>query len=379
MKGIKKTISGLLILCVLVSMLPVSVFAETAEPVNTPGDIDGNRILDTDDVIQLLLHISLPDLFPLELDVEFSGDGELTSDDVVQLLLHISLPELFPLHVGKTKEGRLYLEKKGQLLSINIPSGQGNDLYLQFGFVLDVNQAINLNQYRLKSMYLVDADYARVHTLKSVTEIEGVIQEVGSSDFIGGYHGDESFEFCTVLADGTEKPMDGDDYTMYCDTLDIMVKSTVNAMDNAQDKVFTRYKHLVFSGNTLTIENDWTALRSVNIGFGYMTMMSLPITSNGAYVCQYCKDNVNGVVQEILGERLENGPFTFTNGVSCIEQWSGILSVKSEGEINFAGNKSLIGFVSTQQFNTAKAYFLFRGYMRGGQKITGKSVHTFAF
>ena len=95
MKGIKKTISGLLILCVLVSMLPVFVFAETAEPVNTPGDIDGNAIVDTDDVIRLLLHISLPDLFPLEMDVEFSGDGELTSEDVIQLLLYVSLPDLF--------------------------------------------------------------------------------------------------------------------------------------------------------------------------------------------------------------------------------------------------------------------------------------------
>ena len=62
-----------------------------------PGDLDGNEIVNTDDVFKLLLHISLPDMFPVEGDVDFNGDGSVTTDDVFRLLLHISLPDMFPL------------------------------------------------------------------------------------------------------------------------------------------------------------------------------------------------------------------------------------------------------------------------------------------
>ena len=62
-----------------------------------PGDIDGSGVVNSDDVVQLLLHISLPDMFPISTDADYTHDGAVNSDDVVQLLLHISLPDLFPL------------------------------------------------------------------------------------------------------------------------------------------------------------------------------------------------------------------------------------------------------------------------------------------
>ena len=65
--------------------------------VNIPGDLDNNFQVNSDDVVQLLLHISMPDLFPITVNADYTGDGKITSDDVVQLLLHISMPDLFPL------------------------------------------------------------------------------------------------------------------------------------------------------------------------------------------------------------------------------------------------------------------------------------------
>lgn len=62
-----------------------------------PGDLDDNGLVNTDDVFKLLLHISLPDMFPVDADVDFNGDGAVTTDDVFRLLLHISLPDMFPL------------------------------------------------------------------------------------------------------------------------------------------------------------------------------------------------------------------------------------------------------------------------------------------
>ena len=62
-----------------------------------PGDLDGNETVNTDDVFKLLLHISLPEMFPVKGDVDFNGDNVVTTDDVFRLLLHISLPDMFPL------------------------------------------------------------------------------------------------------------------------------------------------------------------------------------------------------------------------------------------------------------------------------------------
>ena len=66
-----------------------------------PGDVDGNGTTSTDDVIQLLLHVSMPDLFPLDINADYTSDGTVTTDDVVQLLLHVSMPDMFPLHIAK--------------------------------------------------------------------------------------------------------------------------------------------------------------------------------------------------------------------------------------------------------------------------------------
>lgn len=71
--------------------------AKFAPREHIPGDLDGNEVVNSDDVIQLLLHISLPDIFPILTDADYTHDGVVNSDDVIQLLLHISLPDLFPL------------------------------------------------------------------------------------------------------------------------------------------------------------------------------------------------------------------------------------------------------------------------------------------
>lgn len=62
-----------------------------------PGDIDGNGTVNRDDVIALLLHVSMPAAFPISIPADYNGDGIVTRDDVIQLLLHVSMPDAFPL------------------------------------------------------------------------------------------------------------------------------------------------------------------------------------------------------------------------------------------------------------------------------------------
>ena len=66
---------------------------------NIAGDIDCNGLVNTEDVVALLLYISMPDMFPLGSGVvaDFTKDAVVDTDDAVTLLLHISMPDMFPL------------------------------------------------------------------------------------------------------------------------------------------------------------------------------------------------------------------------------------------------------------------------------------------
>ena len=64
-----------------------------------PGDINGNRTVNRDDVVALLLHVSMATEFPIEVPADFTEDGVVTREDVIQLLLHVSMPAAFPLPI----------------------------------------------------------------------------------------------------------------------------------------------------------------------------------------------------------------------------------------------------------------------------------------
>jgi transglutaminase-like putative cysteine protease len=62
-----------------------------------PGDIDGDRKVARADVIRLLLHVTLPDRYPIAANADFNGDNGVTRADVILLLLHVTLPDRYPL------------------------------------------------------------------------------------------------------------------------------------------------------------------------------------------------------------------------------------------------------------------------------------------
>ena len=63
------------------------------------GDVDCNGKIDTDDVVALLLYLTMTDMFQLKpgVDVDLDKNGIASTDDAIALLLHISLPDLFPI------------------------------------------------------------------------------------------------------------------------------------------------------------------------------------------------------------------------------------------------------------------------------------------
>lgn len=103
----KKT--GILCLCLALLLCfsaPANIAAAAYEGDSTQtyiaGDIDGDNRVATEDVVALLLFISMPDMFPVaaEIQTDFNGDSLCNTDDAVRLLLFISMPDLFPLPVG---------------------------------------------------------------------------------------------------------------------------------------------------------------------------------------------------------------------------------------------------------------------------------------
>ena len=72
-------------------------------PQRAPGDLDDIEGVTTEDVVTLLLYISMPDMFELPegVSADFTGDGVVSTDDAVTLLLHISMPDMFPLTPNK--------------------------------------------------------------------------------------------------------------------------------------------------------------------------------------------------------------------------------------------------------------------------------------
>lgn len=64
---------------------------------NIPGDMDGNGEVNVDDVIRLLLFVTMPQDFQIDAEADFNNDSDVNVDDVIRLLLFVTMPEDFPL------------------------------------------------------------------------------------------------------------------------------------------------------------------------------------------------------------------------------------------------------------------------------------------
>ena len=63
----------------------------------TPGDLNGDGNVNDEDVILLLWHTLLSDMYPIQGDADFNADGNVNDEDVIYLLWHTLLPEYYPL------------------------------------------------------------------------------------------------------------------------------------------------------------------------------------------------------------------------------------------------------------------------------------------
>ena len=63
----------------------------------TPGDVDGNEGISSDDAVYLLMNTFFPEAYPVNQPCDYDGNGQVSSDDAVYLLMHTFFPDDYPL------------------------------------------------------------------------------------------------------------------------------------------------------------------------------------------------------------------------------------------------------------------------------------------
>ena len=64
------------------------------------GDVNEDGLVTRADVIRLLLYVTLPGRYPINVEADFTGDDSVTRADVIRLLLYVTLPSRYPLETS---------------------------------------------------------------------------------------------------------------------------------------------------------------------------------------------------------------------------------------------------------------------------------------
>lgn len=279
-----------------------------------------------------------------------------------------------------TNVRKIKVIKTGTTLDIYIPSKK-NTNYLHYIYKYIENATINMYQWKIYTIEIVDNNLLTLYPFITDIEWEGVVKELGAVDFLGGYHGDETNVILNLMIDGIEYDINGSDFNIEINNeIKIINKSTINRCNTPGDNVFTRYKVSTWNNENYIVENKWIALQSVVLDRAYLTMLSLPILSNSEDIAKYSRYDDGYVKQPTVGDAVSGSCLYPSTEARIFEMWSDNFYGKVESIADYDNYSShVIG--DRSQTNIMKAYFaMAKNYtVAVNEKLKCKSIYTFIF
>lgn len=139
--------------------------------------------------------------------------------------------------------------------TINISKRHLSGNYTCYVISKILNETTNYSGYKFARIGFKDSSDTWRYILYNGIECEGAIKEKGATDFVCGFHGDEIQDNAYFVIDGVKHEMT-ENFDLYADSIDFITSSIVYHC-NTMDIAFERKKKITFSGDTLTLYNNF--------------------------------------------------------------------------------------------------------------------------
>lgn len=276
----------------------------------------------------------------------------------------------------KVSHNKILVDKQGNTINIYVPSKKYNGKYIRYKYLRDVDSSKNNDVWR--TMYCdvviknIDGSFTTEYNFGDPDiEWEGAIKEVGKPDFIGGWHGDETFQDLSVVIDNKEYDMTTN-FTVECDYINCTEKSKVFHCETA-DLAFTRYKINEWNLNEFKIYGKWICESSFNIQESKLSMMSIQrTTQSGEQYFNWARYDYDYEKTNVSQHGYSGGVTIRRKDVKMFETWGDKIYVKficdykdkekypnrSQYMMDFANNRNKIYFDLTGSYQMEKGEIL---------------------
>lgn len=147
------------------------------------------------------------------------------------------------------------------------------------------NSTIRAYLWRTNACRVLDSNNV-YQTVWENSDSDGVVKISGESDFIGGYHGDETETLFHLFIDGVEYAENSTFTDLSFNEIILYFESDVYHCVNSSTPdvvAFKRNKIIKFNNNGYTVENYWTAQEDLTCEISYIGMLSVENALINAY------------------------------------------------------------------------------------------------
>ena len=184
---------------------------------------------------------------------------------------------------------KLIVKKVGKVVNIFKPCKFSQN-YIRFEYLYVDSDGDNMHQWRVMGIAIANPDLSDSFLLNKSNEWEGAIKEVGTKDFLGGYHGDETNTAISFMADNFMLDVESD-FEIECDYFKATAESLLNHCDTPGDNVFRRCKVSEWNIDGYSVTNRFELLKDCDFERFENIMMGLPLFKGEERFITYAASN----------------------------------------------------------------------------------------